>query len=257
MPNETGFLKLPKSLADRMGVNGHCWPGYGCLGRDLGLSRMTVIQGIKRLVAAGLIFCQKRFGQSNRYTIATGTQNSPVQNPDGGRYQNKTLGGTESRPESDSLNQTQEQDPPKTPSSAVHSSNLFGSEGAARTERGHHESDPSLRERFERFWTAYPRKEGKQPAWRVWLRLKPTEELTARMIHAVDRWKQTDQWRKEAGKYIPHPATWLNGERWEDELPTEPLNPSPNPRPTRPNLDDVIRRLREHEQYQAALGIRT
>jgi hypothetical protein len=25
------------------------------------------------------------------------------------------------------------------------------------------------------------------------------------------------QWTDEGGKYIPHPATWLNNHRWEDQ----------------------------------------
>ena len=30
--------------------------------------------------------------------------------------------------------------------------------------------------------------------------------------------KQTEQWKKDNGKFIPYPATWLNQERWTDEI---------------------------------------
>ena len=30
--------------------------------------------------------------------------------------------------------------------------------------------------------------------------------------------KKSKEWKKENGKYIPHPTTWLNQKRWEDEL---------------------------------------
>ena len=30
--------------------------------------------------------------------------------------------------------------------------------------------------------------------------------------------KQTEQWKKDNGKYVPYPATWLNQERWTDEI---------------------------------------
>jgi hypothetical protein len=30
---------------------------------------------------------------------------------------------------------------------------------------------------------------------------------------------QQESWLRNDGAYIPHPTTWLNGERWEDEKP--------------------------------------
>ena len=38
------------------------------------------------------------------------------------------------------------------------------------------------------------------------------------MIEAVEKQKDSKQWKEANGQYIPHPSTWLNGERWEDEL---------------------------------------
>ena len=38
------------------------------------------------------------------------------------------------------------------------------------------------------------------------------------MLAAIERQKQTAQWKENGGQYIPHPATWLNGRRWEDEV---------------------------------------
>ena len=40
------------------------------------------------------------------------------------------------------------------------------------------------------------------------------------MIQAVEKQKQSTQWQRDGGQYIPHPATWLNQERWEDEVTT-------------------------------------
>jgi hypothetical protein len=37
------------------------------------------------------------------------------------------------------------------------------------------------------------------------------------MIDAVGRQRASRQWREDGGRYIPHPATWLNQGRWEDE----------------------------------------
>lgn len=77
-----------------------------------------------------------------------------------------------------------------------------------------------LRERFAEFWEAYPKKVGKDAAWRSWQRRRPDAELLAVMIAKIQEHKRSEQWVKDAGQYIPHPSTWLNQGRWMDEPPT-------------------------------------
>jgi hypothetical protein len=74
-----------------------------------------------------------------------------------------------------------------------------------------------MRERFERFWTAYPRKAGKGAAEKAWNSLKPDEALLQSMLTAITAQKSSSQWQRDNGQYIPYPATWLNQRRWEDE----------------------------------------
>lgn len=38
------------------------------------------------------------------------------------------------------------------------------------------------------------------------------------MLNAIEIAKQSMQWNKDNGQYIPNPATWLNQKRWEDEI---------------------------------------
>ena len=71
---------------------------------------------------------------------------------------------------------------------------------------------------FDRFWVEYPRKVSKKKAWDIWKRLKPTPELAEKIIESVKLAKQTPQWKKDNGQFIPHPSTYLNQERWNDEL---------------------------------------
>lgn len=71
--------------------------------------------------------------------------------------------------------------------------------------------------RFTMFWMAYPRHEGKQNAQRAFEKLKPDESMLETMLRAIERQKQTSQWQESGGQFIPHPATWLNQRRWEDE----------------------------------------
>ena len=70
---------------------------------------------------------------------------------------------------------------------------------------------------FSRFWAAYPLKKNKERARRAWRRLNPDLELCRLMSDGLNRDKQSSEWRKDGGAYIPHPSTWLNGRRWEDE----------------------------------------
>lgn len=80
----------------------------------------------------------------------------------------------------------------------------------------------SVEDRFELFWQAYPRKVAKGAALTVWLRLKPSDEMTATMIAAVHEQAKSAQWLKDGGQFIPHPRTWLNQGRWEDQAVAVP-----------------------------------
>ena len=73
---------------------------------------------------------------------------------------------------------------------------------------------------FEQFWKIYPRKVGKQAAYKVWSKLNPNRELAERIMQAVESQKTWPQWTKDNGQFIPHPQTWLSQGRWDDE-PTE------------------------------------
>lgn len=72
---------------------------------------------------------------------------------------------------------------------------------------------------FEVFWAAYPRKTGKDAARRAFDKRKPTQALVQQMVRAIEAQRQSEQWRRDGGQYIPNPATWINQGRWMDELP--------------------------------------
>lgn len=71
---------------------------------------------------------------------------------------------------------------------------------------------------FDRFWQSYPRKVGKGAALKVWDRMRPPTDLIEKIIAAVEAQKCSQQWVRDGGQFIPHPSTWLNQMRWEDEL---------------------------------------
>lgn len=71
---------------------------------------------------------------------------------------------------------------------------------------------------FDVFWAAYPKKVAKVTAIRAWKRLNPSDELIAKIHSALEIQKRSEQWTKDRGRYVPNPATWLNGNRWEDDV---------------------------------------
>jgi hypothetical protein len=77
---------------------------------------------------------------------------------------------------------------------------------------------------FDVFWESYPKKVAKDAARKAWSKLNPDYELNTLMLSRLDEQKASEQWQKDGGKYIPNPATWLNGKRWEDLL-TTPIDP--------------------------------
>lgn len=72
---------------------------------------------------------------------------------------------------------------------------------------------------FETFWSAYPRKVAKPNALKAFEKIQPDESLLNKMLKAIESAKTSHQWTKDGGQFIPHPATWLNAQRWADEVP--------------------------------------
>lgn len=85
-------------------------------------------------------------------------------------------------------------------------------------------------ELFDEFWAEYPRKVGKDAARKAFDKRKPSRELLVRMLAAIRLQVQSVAWQKDGGQFIPHPATWLNEGRWQDEeteLPQVVRGPDP------------------------------
>jgi uncharacterized protein YdaU (DUF1376 family) len=70
---------------------------------------------------------------------------------------------------------------------------------------------------FEEFWLAYPNKSAKANAEKAFAKIGPDQDLLDRIMSGLTAAKRSRDWVKDGGQYIPHAATWLNGERWLDE----------------------------------------
>lgn len=75
--------------------------------------------------------------------------------------------------------------------------------------------------RFETFWNAYPKKTAKESARKAFEKIGVDDALLGVMLDAIKKQAEGTQWQEAGGQFIPYPATWLNGRRWEDQ-PGEP-----------------------------------
>ena len=98
-----------------------------------------------------------------------------------------------------------------------------------RNQENAHTRESVSDERFDLFWAAYPKKQNKGGTKKVWAKIKPTAELFEKIMAALELAKQSEQWRKDNGQFIPYPSTWLNGERWEDDYSKTSIVSSPAP----------------------------
>ena len=73
---------------------------------------------------------------------------------------------------------------------------------------------------FESFWAAWPRKVARKGALRAWAAAWKSGTISAAtlpaILDAVRRAAASKDWTDEGGRFIPHAATWIKGERWND-----------------------------------------
>ena len=84
----------------------------------------------------------------------------------------------------------------------------------------HSTSSSKVDDGFDVFWSSYPKKIGKAAARKAWRKAKGKPRL-GELLESINAQKKTEQWQKDNGQFIPHPATWLNQGRWDDSTTTE------------------------------------
>lgn len=79
---------------------------------------------------------------------------------------------------------------------------------------------------FLLFWDAYPLKKAKGSAFKAYKNIKEPKPTLKIILQSIEEQNKSEQWQNK--QFIPHPATWLNQRRWEDEI--EPLNGNTPPK---------------------------
>lgn len=93
-------------------------------------------------------------------------------------------------------------------------------------------------EAFENFYKEYPNKKNVKTARTRWEKMKVTPELYREIMEGLKRAKNSQEWTKDDSAYIPHPATWLNGEGWKNEY--KPLRQAAAPKAPDGNMPDPL-----------------
>jgi hypothetical protein len=74
---------------------------------------------------------------------------------------------------------------------------------------------------FAEFYSLYPRKMGRKDAERAWNKLTPIQQ--AECLEAMPNYLKYWKIKETAKDFIPYPASFLNAERWTDEIDIEPI----------------------------------
>lgn len=121
--------------------------------------------------------------------------------------------------------------PPSAPGDGV-GIGVGDGNGVPPRSRPRHAAREERTEGFEAFWLEYPRKRKKGDARKAWTALAPDRTLTDRIMAAVAAARVSHDWRKEGGKFVPYPATWIRAEGWEDTF---------DARAPSTTVDDILR----------------
>ncbi len=202
------------------GATGRCCPSVEYIGRRVQLSKRQVIRHIDALVEAGWVTKSRRdrrgdgtlgvWNYSLNLAQVTPTSSGAQRSPKTGSQVTCTSSGEVTCTSSGEVTCTSSQEPevepeveplpPPTPPSAAL-------------------EVPPAAGGFDEWWKLYPRKVGKGAARKAYeraLRKADPVVLLAAVVRARDAYN--DQAAKRGShRFTPHPSTWLNEERWEDE----------------------------------------
>jgi hypothetical protein len=232
--NPTDRIVFQRLLWVRNSESGQCNPPEEILARDLHLGIATIKRSVRRLEEAGWL-TRQRIGkkQTNEYDIHRFVRDQI----------DTSLNGVTDQFELSQLQVRDQIDPREGSKRSVVRDQIDTSIGknkekeenertlsdfaqlninklSPESSNGHH-THGALRG-FEDWYAIYPKKQARGDAERAWIALHPNPALIEKMIAAVYVQMRSEQWTKDGGKYIPLPATWIRGKRWEDELVIRP-----------------------------------
>lgn len=193
-------------LCDRYHPDHGCFPSLDTLAEDCEMSRRSVQNQIDALVEAGLLRVEKMPRQKgrlpgNRYRFPFESdlgQNLPQAKSALGKNERSPLANS-----GDDLGQNLPTNPVR------------------ETRKGTSNASSDAQSEFDAFWAECPRKVGKGKARQAFAKARKGADATT-IIAGMKRHARMVAHTEQ--QFIPHPATWLNGERWEDEDKPRPVS---------------------------------
>lgn len=216
-----GAKLLYAALCNFAGSNDRCWPAHATMAKYIGSSISSVKNYLKELERQQLIrirpgrshsstyfFLRPSWAKAEASKSTSGRSEADYPQAKAG-YRNNFKKSLENYPPLPPASSSAR--PPKTARSRT------GGGGFLFVDTG-----------FEKFWSAYPRKEAKELARSVWHRLArygDLPELDA-LLDALKKFQALPGWQKEHGRFVPQLVNWLRGKRWLDE-PDDPAGFTP------------------------------
>lgn len=202
--------------------SGLAWPSIAYLASATGQDRKTVVANLARLQEWGLIEdTGKRAGTTKQIVMYRIICGPDLFVPE----ENRNGSGNGTVPKKEQVQNSGKQ------------SRFSGEESQKRdtetslTTKNHHSSAQRSASRFDEFYQAYPNRVGRKRAHEAWQR-QGLEDIAQQLIDDVQRRAKEDgRW---LNGYVPDPVTYLEEERWTDELQprraaSEPAPPAPTP----------------------------
>lgn len=208
------------SIADRLGDNGHCWPSVRTMAKDIGVSVGTVLRASDQLETIGLLEIERRGnGRGHHYRVTV----SGMEALSGQAATVPTSGALPNRERSRNGNSTV----PRMETEALPGweRNLLN-EPTPRTCTGAR-SKPArpkwATKDLEGIYLAYPRHVSKASALkaigkaldRIAGRPDAPADPVAWLLDRVQAFAESPA--GQAGRFTPHPATWFNSGRYDDD----------------------------------------
>jgi hypothetical protein len=184
---------------------GACYPSIDRIVTESGVPRTTAIKSLKRLAQLGHMQAIKKLGASTNYLLTS---------PEDGT---RPGGGTRAIPNATSAisNLRRGKTSPARGTDPVPAPEHEQRKAIEAT--GIEQTESSAGARFSEFYLAYPRKEGRPKAEKAWRAGKLDRFADKILADVVERVGDEGGWKGTETKFIPLPATYLNGRRWEDE----------------------------------------
>ena len=181
-------------LADNANDQGECFPSYQHIADHCEVDKRTVIRHVKALRDAGYLSITHRKGvkgnSSNIFKLSI--PSDPLSPP------------------SDRVSL-----PPSDPVSPRTSHSI---EPVNEPKRDFVKND--IDEGFNFFWDCYPNKQGKTAAYKKFSKITSKLKTKQELIDFVNNLANdvTLRYANTEKQYVPHGSTYMNGERWNDEL---------------------------------------